>query len=386
MNLVILLYSLGAGGAERITSLLLENLAQEYKITLVLLEDISNYPLAKGVKKVILGHNKAQENGFKKLLKIPLLALQYYKIIQNCDVSLSLMTRPNYINILAGLLCRILHKTPKILISERSLPSKQYGYPTFSSKINRLLISLLYNQADKISANAPQNLKDLVENFGIQKEKITLLLNFFDLPKIEAQSIEESEFKQKILTKKAQGRFIFVSIGRLDVGKNHRLLIDCMQEFKEIADLFIIGEGELESMLKAQIQTLNLESCVHLLGRTPNPYAPLSIADCFVFASNHEGFPNVLVESLTLGIPIITTDCAPNEILAPKGEFIDTQKSCEVCKGGIIVPLEDRDSFVFAMRFIYAQPKFFTKDSLQSQAQIFSLKAQLPNYKQWIFA
>lgn len=183
MKLVILLYSLGAGGAERITSLLLENLAQENKITLVLLENINNYPLAKEVQTIILGRNNTRENGIKKLLKIPLLAFKYWKIIRDCEVSLSLMTRPNYINILAGTLCKLSGKHPKILISERSHPSKQYGYPTLASKVNRFLIANLYNKADKISANAPQNLEDLVQHFGIQKDKITLLLNLFDLKK-----------------------------------------------------------------------------------------------------------------------------------------------------------------------------------------------------------
>lgn len=64
MKLVILLYSLGAGGAERITSLLLENLAKEYTITLVLLEDIQHYPL--NVQKIILGRNRTTESGLKK--------------------------------------------------------------------------------------------------------------------------------------------------------------------------------------------------------------------------------------------------------------------------------------------------------------------------------
>lgn len=187
------------------------------------------------------------------------------------------------------------------------------------------------------------------------------------------------------MTKKAQGRFIFISIGRLDSGKNHRLLIDCMQEFKETADLFILGEGEKRNELEAQIAELGLQSCVHLLGNTPNPYAPLSMADCFVFASNHRGFPNVLVESLALGIPVLTTDCAPHEILAPQGKFMNSQKHCEICKGGILIPLNDRDSFVVAMRFICSQPNFFLKSTLQSQAQIFSLATQLPHYKQWIF-
>lgn len=384
MKFVVLLYSLGAGGAERITSLLLENLANEYEITLVLLEDISNYPLAKGVQKVILGHNTTRESGFKKLLKLPLLAFKYRRIIQNSDISLSLMTRPNYINILAGMLCKMRHKSPRILICERSHPSKQYGYPNLSSKINRFLISLLYNKADKISANSPQNLLDLKENFGILEDKLTLLTNFFDLTKIAAQSTEDSTFKTKILEKKAQGRFIFISIGRLDSGKNHRLIIDCMCEFKEVADLFILGEGKKRNALEEQIKALGLESCVHLLGQTSNPYAPLSVADCFVFASNHEGFPNVLVESLSLKIPIITTNCAPREILAPKGEFIDTQKKCEIGEGGVTIPLNDKDSMVFAMRFIRSQPNFFAK-SLQAQARKFSIESQLPHYKQWIF-
>lgn len=383
MKLVILLYSLGAGGAERITSLLLENLAKEYAITLVLLEDIQHYPL--NVQKIILGRNRTTESGLKKLLKLPLLAFKYYKVIQDCEISLSLMTRPNYINILAGMLCKLTRKSPKILICERSYPSKQYGYSNLSSTINRKLITLLYNKADKISANSPQNLADLVENFGIAQKKITLLLNFFDLNKINAQSREDSTLKEQILSSKARGRFAFVSIGRLDSGKNHRLLVDCMQDFKDKADLFILGEGEKRNELEAQILSLGLESCVHLLGRTPNPYAPLSVADCFVFASNHEGFPNVLVESLALGIPLLTTDCAPKEILEPLGEFIDNQKHCEICKGGILVPLNDKEAFSEAMRFIYAQPHFFSPSNLQSQARKFAIESQLPHYKQWIF-
>ena len=383
MKLVILLYSLGAGGAERITSLLLENLAKEYTITLVLLEDIQHYPL--NVQKIILGRNRTTESGLKKLLKLPLLAFKYRKIIQDCEISLSLMTRPNYINILACMLCKLTRKSPKILICERSYPSKQYGYSNLSSTINRKLITLLYNKADKISANSPQNLADLVENFGIAQKKITLLLNFFDLNKINAQSREDSTLKEQILSSKARGRFAFVSIGRLDSGKNHRLLVDCMQYFKDKADLFIFGEGEKRNELEAQILSLGLESCVHLLGRTPNPYAPLSVADCFVFASNHEGFPNVLVESLALGIPLLTTDCAPKEILEPLGEFIDNQKHCEICKGGILVPLNDKEAFSEAMRFIYAQPHFFSPSNLQSQARKFAIESQLPHYKQWIF-
>ncbi|TLD80667.1 glycosyltransferase [Helicobacter sp. MIT 11-5569] len=382
MRINILLYSLGAGGAERITSLLLDAMQKDCEIQLVLLEDICNYPIPKGIKKVILGTNSTQESGIKKLLKLPFLALKYKKLLKNCDVSLSLMTRPNYINILASLLCK--SKKPRILISERSHPSLQYGYKNLSSKINKILIAFLYNKADKISANAPQNLQDLVQNFHISPNKTTLLLNFFNLDKIRAQSQEDSDLSKQILKHKAQGKYIFVSIGRLDNGKNHRLLIEAMKNFKEKASLFIIGGGELESTLKAQIHILNLESCVFLLGKSKKPYAPLSQADCFLFASNHEGFPNVLVESLALNVPIITTNCAPKEILAPKGEFLDSKKQCELAQGGIIIPLNSKEAMEFCMDFMLKHPNFFDKSSLYAQAKLFSQDTQLPYYKEWI--
>ncbi len=384
LHVTILLYSMGSGGAERLTSLLLFALEQECQITLVLLEKILHYQIPSTIPIVILGTNHTQESGIKKLLKIPLLAWKYRKIIRDCDISLSLMTRPNYINVLAGFLLRLRKTRPKILISERSFPSGQYGYKNLNSALNRLLIRTLYNRADKISANSPQNLSDLIQNFGILADKTTLLLNFFDLTKIQREALEDTPLKQRILEEKKRGKFVFISIGRLDSGKNHRLMIEAMQEFKQEASLFIIGSGVLEESLKSQIVAWRLESCVFLLGRTRNPYAPLSVADCFLFTSNHEGFPNVLVESLALGIPLITTDCAPREILAPQNTFLAENSLCEIAKAGIIVPLRDKNSLQNAMHFLLQNPSYFKPSVLKSQAQTFSKEVQIPHYRDWI--
>lgn len=383
MRLTILLYSLGSGGAERITSVLLHALHQKYKITLVLLEDIRHYPLPNGITPVILGQNHTQESGLKKLLKLPFLAFKYHKLIKNSDISLSLMTRPNYINILAGMLCKLQKKHPRILISERSHPSLQYGYKNLNSKINRFLIRTLYKKADKISANSPNNLHDLVQNFNLAESKTTLLLNCFDLDKIHTQSKEQTPLKEKLLNAKSKGKFIFISIGRLDKGKNHRLLIHAMRKFHHHAELFIIGDGDLKETLHNEIYTLNLKHCVHLLGKSTNPYAPLSVADCFLFGSNHEGFPNVLVEALALKIPVISTNCAPSVILSPFKTLENTQ--CKLAKGGIITPLNALESMEFAMQFILQNPKYFDKETLFNQAKLFSLETQLPLYEKWIF-
>ena len=377
MSLAILIYSLGPGGAERITSLLLESLSKEYPITLVLLEDICHYKIPSNVTKVILGKNSTYESGLKKLIKIPILAYKYSKIIRNCTHSFSLMTRPNYINILASFFT----KKPKIFISERSYPSKQYGYGNLQSKINRFLIQALYKRADKISANSPQNLQDLILNFQVPKSKTTLLPNCFDLEKIQNLSQENTPLKEKILAKKLEGKKIFVSIGRLDEGKNHALLINTLAALKDKnIFLFILGEGVLRESLQKQINVLKLTNHIALLGATTNPYAPLSCADFFLFGSNHEGFPNVLVESLALGIPIITTDCAPQMILQSTQEM----QNFKLGKCGITTPLNNKEIMIEAIHWALENPDFFKKDNLLSQAKTFSITHQLPLYKKWL--
>ncbi|MCH5323163.1 MAG: glycosyltransferase [Helicobacter sp.] len=380
MKIAILLYSMGAGGAERITSLLLEELAQKHPITLVLLEDIVHYPLPAHINKVILGYNRACESGIKKLLKLPFLAYQYAKVISDCTHSFSLMTRPNYINILAGFLV----KKPKIFISERSMPSKQYGYGDLSSKINQFLIASLYPKADKISANSPLNLEDLIQHFKIPKEKTTLLQNCFNLQKIQEQATKESQAKERISHQKAQGDFIFISIGRLDKGKNHQLLIESFAKLSNPkAHLFIIGKGVLEDFLKAKIQELGLEDKISLLGECKNPYAPLSLADCFIFGSNHEGFPNVLVESLALGIPIISTDCMPHNILEPSEKTLKNSQN-KIAKCGILTPLNNQEEMTKAMEWIMQNPHYFLPQELKNHSQQFDISTQIPLYKQWL--
>ncbi len=52
-----------------------------------------------------------------------------------------------------------------------------------------------------------------------------------------------------------------------------------------------------------------MEDRVYLVGKDKNPYRYMARADIFLFSSNREGFPNVLVEALASGVPIISTDC-----------------------------------------------------------------------------
>ena len=83
----------------------------------------------------------------------------------------------------------------------------------------------------------------------------------------------------------------------------------------------IVGSGEMyrEKML---IGELGLSSEICLTGVKKNPFPYLKSADLFVLPSNHEGFPNALVEAMALGLPVIACDCisGPREILLSEEE------------------------------------------------------------------
>ena len=105
-KLSILTYSLASGGAERVVSILLEALKDDFDIHLVLMNDTIFYTIPKGIKVAYLEQSDARESGVLKLLKLPYLAFKYKRFCQKNEIaiSLSFMNRPNYINTMAKLL------------------------------------------------------------------------------------------------------------------------------------------------------------------------------------------------------------------------------------------------------------------------------------------
>jgi N-acetylgalactosamine-N,N'-diacetylbacillosaminyl-diphospho-undecaprenol 4-alpha-N-acetylgalactosaminyltransferase len=336
-NLSILIYSLASGGAERVVSILLHELKEAYNITLFLMNDTIFYNIPENIKIVYLENSDSNEGGIKKLLKLPVLAWRYNKLNRS-EVSLSFMNRPNYINIFA----KLMGMKSKVVVSERISPSQEYKTDGIKDKISRLLIKSLYSKADKIVPNAIGIQKDLESNFGIESQKIVVVNNLIDLSKVNVLQNEPIDFRDH--------KFTFVAIGRMQSQKNHKLMIDAMKSID--AKLYIIGDGELKSELQQQIVQNSLQNKVILLGRQSNPYSFLAQADCFVFSSNYEGFPNVLLEALACGLPVISTDCqsGPREILAPNSDYSkQLVENIELCEYGILTPIENEKKLEEAM-------------------------------------
>jgi glycosyltransferase involved in cell wall biosynthesis len=117
------------------------------------------------------------------------------------------------------------------------------------------------------------------------------------------------------------GKFIWMSIGRLIPQKGYEILLQAFYELKKInsnIQLRIIGEGPLRNELEILIKELHLEDEVILEGNKPLGWKNLYNANAFVLSSVSEGFSGALVEALLTGIPIVASDIPMNiEAISP---------------------------------------------------------------------
>lgn len=126
------------------------------------------------------------------------------------------------------------------------------------------------------------------------------------------------------------GEQTFVTIGRLSTEKNHERLIRAFAEVHAEhpnTRLVIIGTGPLADFLADLVSGLGLADCVELAGFQSNPYPALAGSDCFVLSSDHEGQPMVILEALTVGVPVVATDFSSSASALPDGNGLIVPRS-----------------------------------------------------------
>ncbi len=143
--------------------------------------------------------------------------------------------------------------------------------------------------------------------------KAVTLQNPFDIKEVKMLSgREEAELPWK------EGR-ILISMGREDSVKGFwHLLKSFALVHEKLPDtrLMIIGKGEFEPY-KELAEKLGVNEDVFFTGLKKNPYPYLKKGTLYVLTSYYEGFPNAMVEAMSMGLPVIATDCktGPREIL-----------------------------------------------------------------------
>ena len=326
-KIIFLLTSLNKGGGERVASELSLNLPDWIEITIVLLKNQVSFPY-KG-KLVFL--NLPIGNSFLSRVYCLFLAMYRFKKItkeERPDYVVSFGAPANAINVLMS--------KKSILRIDSFMSSTCKG---LEGAINKMLIKLLYNKSEKIISVSKEIADDLINNFGILKDKIEVIYNPIGIQEIHHLAKESLEPAHEEIFKSP----VVISMGRLGREKNYRSLVKVFQEVKNKvteAKLVIMGEGELKQELQRLIKDLDLSDSVYLLGWQENPFKLLAKSKVFVLCSLWEGLPNAILEAMASGLPVISVDCrsGPREILAPKTEASQKAQNIEYEEFGILTP------------------------------------------------
>ncbi|WP_397474831.1 glycosyltransferase family 4 protein [Pusillimonas sp.] len=326
MKILFLVSSLNTGGAERVaTTLASAWVARGDEVTLVSTYPRRGecfYPLDPDVKLVWMADYL---KGTRNRLGVTVAKLRVMRAMMRDeapDVVISFLTNVNVMALLAHSGLNV-----PIIVCERTSPIAA----TNSGLLLRTLRRFTYPRANVVTVQAESS----VEPFKRM------------VPGIRRLEVVSNPLPPELLLRSPQGvsttqRKRLMAMGRLVPNKQFDVLIEV---FSLLAsrhpdwDLVIWGDGPMRDLLLTQVHRLGMAERISLPGRSNTPWDELAAADAFALTSAVEGFPNVLLEAMALGLPCIAFDCpsgpadmtrhGQDALLVPLGDVAGLSKGLE---------------------------------------------------------
>ena len=298
-SIAFILPDLNKGGAEKITTLLANELVSttDFMVYLILMrkEGPLLEELSKNVTIINLGVTRIRQS----MVKILQTIIKYKFNLVFCGYG--------EVNAFLSPFIPFFRKT-RFIARETNIVSQHV------TRKEILFFYRFYNNYSTIIAQSNDMEHDLIKNLGIKQEKIVKINNPIDLEKIDFQLAQNQEICFDSTQKNV------VAVGNLSYRKGFDNLLKVFSYLKnESIHLHIIGDGPQKEEFLALKEKLGLNK-VHFLGLKTNPYPFMQQADLFVLSSRYEGFPNVLLEAGACGTYVLANHCKGgiNEIILDK--------------------------------------------------------------------
>lgn len=344
-KLLLMVPMLHQGGFERVCVATARLMQKYYNVTILIFSDKDiNYDIS-GLDVVNidlpatkrLGKLGKAINVFKRVRKV-----RNYKKKHKVDIAYSFGSSANYVNVLsrAG-------NTAKVLTGLRCSTDME----------NHREVALFCKRADQVLSCSKEIMRELFREYNY--EKSSYIYNPLDTKMIRERAGEKDAFLKakdmfgngNLADNAYDSGFTLVSVGRQDYIKGFWHLIKAFAIVVgkyPMARLVIVGTGDFSGLRKLSCD-LGVEDKVFFPGLQKNPFPFVDAADMYVLSSNHEGFPNAILEAMALGKPCVAADCktGPREILLNEEEYKqlilekpDGASTDKIIEGefGIIVP------------------------------------------------
>ena len=199
--------------------------------------------------------------------------------------------------------------------------------------------------AARLIAVSEEIKQDFIE-LGADPDKIHVISNGIDTAIFHP--IPRAEARQKLGL--SQDKKLIIYVGRLDHNKSQWLVLEALckigraQLIKQKIRLALIGEGEDRKKLEESSRHLGLNDIVRFVGQLAPEKICLwnNAADVKVLASRREGSPNVVLEALACGTPVVASDVGTNPAIIESGKngFLFPSGNSEALKNQLLTALE----------------------------------------------
>lgn len=264
----------------------------------------------------------------------------------------NIITGPDTPNFISLLISFFLPSKYKFYITQHNLYNIEIKSLGLIGKLTPLLYKYLYPHAKKIIV-VSEATKDMLLKYGISDNKIVKInnpINHTAIKKLASEEIVENIPNNYILF-----------VGRLTPVKNIHYLL---RSFKDLQDsnynlnLIIVGDGGERKRLEIISQELGISNKVRFLGSQSNPYKYISKAKLVILSSYNESFGCVLIESMALGINVVTTktygglECTENGKYGYICESFENEKvMADVIKHALSNPIKPDKLYQHSLNF-----------------------------------
>lgn len=332
-RILILISQMGQGGAERVAANLYRSLAVTHDVQLVTLYDepvaygMGRYVATLGVSRVSRWNIVMRPFNFWRAV----YELRKLKHAQPVDVTYSFGAGIGRVSVAAGGQDRkiVAHHDMVSLPRAESLVNIVWRRP----RLRRTLL-----RSDKSITVSDAINREVLRLTGESRSRVITMNNGHDLARIRQLSREPQTHSI------TAGDRYFLAMGRLVREKrfDHLLRAFSAAEMGSAVRLVICGDDPERRgpELWALAKSLGIDDRLVIHPFVENPFPLVDAARALVLSSATEGFPNVLIESMACGIPVLSTDCesGPREILDLIKSEAESVGAAEIGSGGLLVP------------------------------------------------